>query len=45
MKHIRLTIAALMVVTIAGCGTLGGAISGAGDDLKGAGDWIKNTGK
>lgn len=45
MKHIRSTIAALMVVMIAGCGTLGGAISGAGDDLKSAGDWIKNTGK
>lgn len=45
MKHVRSVLAVVAVAMIAGCGTLGGAISGAGDDLKGAGDWIKNTGK
>ena len=27
---------------LVGCGTLGGAISGAGEDLSRAGNWIKN---
>lgn len=36
----------LMVFMVAGaltaCGTTGGAISGAGDDLKKAGEWIRS---
>lgn len=32
----------LFVVTITGCGTVGGAVSGAGNDLQRAGDWIKS---
>ena len=31
----------LLSVSLVGCGTLGGAVSGAGDDLKRAGDWVK----
>jgi predicted small secreted protein len=27
---------------LAGCGTLGGAVGGAGEDLQKAGNWIKN---
>lgn len=27
---------------IVGCGTLGGAVSGAGEDLQKVGGWIKN---
>lgn len=27
---------------VAGCGTVGGAIGGAGQDLQKAGNWIKN---
>ena len=27
---------------ITGCGTVGGAVSGAGQDLTKAGDWIKS---
>lgn len=27
---------------LVGCGTLGGAVSGAGEDLSRAGNWIKN---
>lgn len=35
-------IAILLVTTIlSGCGTLGGAVSGAGEDLQRAGEWIK----
>jgi predicted small secreted protein len=35
---------AVLVVAAAltGCGTMGGAVSGAGEDLKKAGDWIKS---
>jgi len=30
---------------LTGCGTLGGAVDGAGDDLNRAGKYIKNIGK
>ena len=32
----------LFAVSITGCGTVGGAVSGAGNDLQRAGDWIKS---
>lgn len=32
----------LVVLAVTGCGTVGGAISGAGQDLSRAGDWIKS---
>jgi len=32
----------IMVSMLSACGTLGGAISGAGQDLSKAGDWIKS---
>ena len=35
------TLIFVFVVTLAGCGTVGGAVSGAGSDLQKAGDWIK----
>jgi predicted small secreted protein len=28
--------------TVVGCGTLGGAVSGAGEDLQKAGNWIRS---
>ena len=31
----------MCVVVLTGCGTVGGAVSGAGTDLQKAGDWIK----
>jgi predicted small secreted protein len=31
-----------VVLSLSACGTLGGAISGAGEDLNRAGQWIKN---
>lgn len=35
-------LAILLVSTVlTGCGTLGGAVSGAGEDLQRAGEWIK----
>lgn len=35
-------IALLLVVGLTGCGTVGGAVSGAGKDLSRVGDWISN---
>jgi predicted small secreted protein len=32
----------LLITALTGCGTVGGAISGAGTDLSRAGDWIKS---
>jgi predicted small secreted protein len=31
----------LVALSLSACGTLGGAVSGAGTDLQKAGDWIK----
>lgn len=35
-------IALLLAVALTGCGTVGGAVSGAGTDLQKAGEWIKS---
>ena len=32
----------VVVVALTGCGTVGGAVSGAGTDLQRAGEWIKS---
>lgn len=37
----KLVILAIAVV-LTGCGTVGGAVGGAGEDLRKAGDWIKS---
>jgi predicted small secreted protein len=42
MKQISALIAAVALVFVTGCGTLGGALEGAGDDLKSLGQMIKN---
>ncbi len=39
MKRL-IAIAVLTVLT--GCGTVGGMVGGAGDDLKKAGEWVKS---
>jgi predicted small secreted protein len=41
MKMIILSLAVMM---LAACGTIGGAVSGAGDDLNKAGNYIKKVG-
>jgi predicted small secreted protein len=38
----RTLIALLFAVALTGCGTVGGAVSGAGTDLQKAGEWIKS---
>jgi predicted small secreted protein len=31
----------IVILILTGCGTVGGAVSGAGSDLQRAGEWIK----
>jgi predicted small secreted protein len=38
----KLLVVLVVAAALTGCGTMGGAVSGAGDDLKRAGDWIKS---
>lgn len=37
----KVVLAVLMVTMLSACGTLGGAVSGMGEDLQKAGKWIK----
>lgn len=39
MKQLIVT---AVIVMLTGCGTVGGAVSGAGTDLSKAGEWIRN---
>lgn len=39
MKFVAVVLFSSILV---GCGTFGGAVSGAGEDLKKAGDWIRS---
>jgi predicted small secreted protein len=39
MKYV---LAILVSFALTGCGTVGGAISGAGEDLSKAGEWIRS---
>ena len=50
MKKVYYTLAVIIVVfsalfLLTGCGTIGGAVDGAGDDLNRAGKYIKDIGK
>lgn len=38
----KIFISAVAIFVLTGCGTVGGAISGAGTDLQRAGEWIKS---
>jgi len=38
----KLVLVAVTTLMLSACSTLGGAISGAGEDLSRAGQWIKN---
>ena len=40
MKHLIFVV--LVSTVLVGCGTIGGAVSGAGQDLTKAGDWIRS---
>jgi predicted small secreted protein len=38
----KLLAAFVVAAALTGCGTVGGAVGGAGEDLRRAGDWIKS---
>lgn len=38
----KFVLGAVIALSLTACGTLGGAISGAGQDLSKAGEWIKS---
>ena len=38
----KMTLIVLVAAVITGCGTLGGAVSGAGQDLNKVGNWIQS---
>ena len=40
----RMIILSLVVMTLTACGTIGGAVEGAGQDLNKAGQYIKKVG-
>lgn len=42
MKPILISIVVLLSVAATGCGTLGGAMEGAGQDLQRAGEYLRN---
>ena len=41
MTKLQYLIASLLLITVSGCGTVGGTVSGAGQDLSRAGEWIR----
>lgn len=41
-KHILASLAIAATTVLTGCGTVGGAVQGAGEDLGRAGEWIKS---
>ena len=41
MKLTKQIMILVLLSTLVGCGTVGGAVSGAGSDLQRAGEWIK----
>jgi predicted small secreted protein len=38
----KLIASILVALALTGCGTVGGAVQGAGEDLSKAGEWIRN---
>jgi predicted small secreted protein len=41
-EFMKYLVTILISLTFVGCGTIGGAVSGAGQDLSKAGEWIRN---
>ena len=42
MNKMQYLIVSLLLITVSGCGTVGGAVSGAGQDLSKAGEWMRS---
>jgi predicted small secreted protein len=45
MKYLLLIFLAVVSLALTGCGTIGGALSGAGQDLSTSGEWVKSIGQ
>jgi predicted small secreted protein len=45
MKLISFLFLVLVALSVSGCGTIGGTLSGAGTDLTSAGNWVKEIGQ
>lgn len=45
IKKLAILLLALGSLALTGCGTVGGALSGAGTDLTSAGNWVKEIGQ
>jgi predicted small secreted protein len=41
----KLLVLSLVSLVLTACGTVGGAVEGAGQDLQQAGKWVRNVGK
>ena len=41
MNKLQYLLLSLLLITVSGCGTVGGTVSGAGQDLSRAGEWIR----
>ena len=41
MTKLQYLLLSLLLITVSGCGTMGGAVSGAGQDLGRVGEWIR----
>jgi hypothetical protein len=41
MNRVMLLVGLWMCLSLTGCGTVGGLVSGAGQDLQKAGDWMR----
>lgn len=42
LRYLKIVALVGCVMGLSACGTIGGAMSGAGQDLQKAGEWIKN---
>ena len=42
MTKLQYLLLSVILITATGCGTVGGAVGGAGQDLSRAGEWIKS---
>ena len=42
MTKLQYLLLSVILIAVSGCGTMGGAVSGAGQDLSRAGEWIRS---
>jgi predicted small secreted protein len=45
MKYFLLFLLAVVSLALTACGTIGGTLSGAGQDLSASGEWVRSIGQ